>query len=260
MLYPLFRVYYYQDGTDVELLKVQLAESVDEIHALKTRLHKEMMEKQALEYKNKELVEKLLQAREGLQETHNALYKVQQSTDELAEKDEERDYKVKVAMEQVKLKDEKIAELQSKLLESEDGERVQNATTSYRKIIMEKDEIIRVLEEQQFNSQNQLAKRKRENQRLSEEKADLEFTVETKTKRIETLENSYRELQQKLDSLTAAGGVLSKESLLAQLLLQALPPGFGAAAAAATAAANASSNAASGNVSLFDGTSLISCL
>ena len=64
-----------------------------------SRLHTELKERHLLEVKNKDLNEKLIDARKGLLETGSALLKVQQVTEQLMNKREQKDIQLQRAME-----------------------------------------------------------------------------------------------------------------------------------------------------------------
>ncbi len=101
------------------LLKIQLSETVEENSMMKSRLHVELKERHTLEMKNKELTEKLLDARKGLQETGAALYKVQQATDQLMRKRDQREVQLQRALDGNTIYEAKIAELEAKLTKTE---------------------------------------------------------------------------------------------------------------------------------------------
>ena len=75
----------------VQLLRMQLSETLEENAIIKNRLHMELKERHSLEVKNRDLSEKLLDAKRGLHETGSALYKVQQATDQLLNKRDQRE-------------------------------------------------------------------------------------------------------------------------------------------------------------------------
>ena len=178
----------------------QLSETIDENSMMKSRLHMELKERHILEMKIKDLTEKLLDARKGLQETGAALYKVQQATDALMKKRDQREIQLQKAQEVNAAQEARIVELEGKLSKAIDGTKVQATIGSFRKIIAEKDDIIRILEEQQYNTQTQLTKVKRESQRFAEEKQELEQTILAKQKKISALETAFRQLESKLSS------------------------------------------------------------
>lgn len=84
---------------DYEQLKMQLTEILEENSLLKSRVHAELKERHLLEGRNKELTDKLLDARKGLQETGTALFRVQQATEQLMNRRDQREVQLQRAIE-----------------------------------------------------------------------------------------------------------------------------------------------------------------
>lgn len=205
---------------DYGTLKMQLMEVLEENALIKSRLHMELKERHILEAKNKDLSEKLIDAKTGLQQTGAALYKLQQATDQLMSKRDRRDEQLQRAMDQNKAYEVQIAELEAKLDETSEDAKLQYAINNYRKIIIEKDEIIRTLEDEQMQIQNQFAKSKRENSLLTEEKNDLQSLIETRQRKISHLESVLQNLKERnavLEAealqITTAASISTKEPI-----------------------------------------------
>ena len=160
---------------------------------LRSRLRMELQEKQALEMKVSELTDKLVEAKKGLQETSLALHKVQMATNQLMAKRDQRELQLQAAIDQNHLYEKKISELENHISRmNEISEAKSGAHTHSEKLINEQLEKIHQLEEEGGLLKGQISSLRRENMRLTDEKTDLEYALETKKKRIAFLEETLK--------------------------------------------------------------------
>jgi len=185
---------------EIALLRVQLSETMEENSLIKTRLHMELKERHTMDSKNKELNDKLMDARKGLQETGTALFKLQQATDQLMNKRDQREVQLQKAQEINRLNVAKISDLEARLSVAEDGMKFQTAAANYRKLLIEKEDIIHQLEDSQTQNLTQMSKLKRDNQLLVDEKKDLESILESRQKRISILESHIVKLNEEYNA------------------------------------------------------------
>ncbi len=173
-----------------------MSQSIEESDLLRNRLRLELQEKQNLELKVTELTEKLVEAKKGLQETSLALHKVQMATNQLMTKRDQREIDLQVATEQNRTYERKISELESKILHMEGlSDAKQSVTQHSEKLLADKLLVIQGLEEENSSLRSQINTFKRDQIRASEEKQELEYTLEAKKKRITSLEEHIKGLE-----------------------------------------------------------------
>lgn len=170
-----------------------------------------------LEVKNKDLNEKLIDARKGLLETGSALLKVQQVTEQLMNKREQKDIQLQRAMELHKQYEIRIADLETKLSLTEDGVKLHATVSSYRKIIGDKDDIIMGLEKENADLKANFSKAKKEyilsDQKLAEQMHEVE-SLQHKVSSLESIiqkqEAARAELEFKKEQAVAATSAANK--------------------------------------------------
>jgi hypothetical protein len=179
---------------DVELLRIQLSETLQENNQIKMRLHVELKDRFILEAKNNELNEKLINAGKVLQETGTTLFKLQKATDQLMKKRDHREIKLQKALEINKQLETRVIELETRILEMGDRVKVQSTISHYFKIIENKNELIQTLETEHELLKEKLSKTNKEALTLIGDKNHLEEIVQSKENRILQLEANLSEL------------------------------------------------------------------
>jgi len=183
-------------GEDFSKMQARLTRALEDADMLRSRLRMELQEKQSLEMKVTELTDKLVEAKKGLQETSLALHKVQMATNQLMSKRDQRELQLQSAIDQNHLYEKKIAELETHIHHmTELNDAKSGAHTHTEKLISEQVTQIKHLEEESGLLKGQVSSLRRENMRLADEKADLEYMLETKKKRITLLEEHIKTVE-----------------------------------------------------------------
>lgn len=183
-------------GEDFSKMQARLTRALEDADMLRSRLRMELQEKQSLEMKVTELTDKLVEAKKGLQETSLALHKVQMATNQLMSKRDQRELQLQSAIDQNHLYEKKIAELETHIHHmTEINDAKSGAHTHTEKLISEQVTQIKHLEEESGLLKGQVSSLRRENMRLADEKADLEYMLETKKKRITLLEEHIKTVE-----------------------------------------------------------------
>ena len=171
----------------------------------------ELKERHMLEVKNKDLNEKLLDARKGLLETGSALLKVQQATEQLMNKREQKDLQLQRALESHKQYEIKIADLETKLSLSEDGVKLHATVSSYRKIINDKDDLIIALEKENSDLKSAFSKAKKEFTIGDQERAEHIQSIESLQRKAASLEAIVKKLETSKAALESSKASLEAE-------------------------------------------------
>jgi len=205
------------NGQDVLQLQVQLAKAMDDTSLLRSRLRSELENRQLLESKVTDLTEKLSDAKRGLSDTKSALNKVQAVASQLISKRDEREVQLQTALDQNGIYERKIAELEMHIshLSQINATAAQTSSSITEKILNEHVERNKQLDDELNQVRSQLAAMKRENMRLTEEKTDLEYMLESKKKRITVLEEHVKANEVQIPSDMLAS---TRESFLMQML------------------------------------------
>lgn len=167
------------------------------------RLHMELKERHSIEAKNKDLNDKLMDARQGLLETGTALFKVQQATEQLMSKREQKDIQLQRAMEAHKQYEIKIADLETKLSLADDGVKLSSTVSSYRKIISEKEELLMGIEKENAEVKSALSKTRKELAIMEQDKVEQEHLLRGYQKKLLGQESAVKELEAKNTQLEA---------------------------------------------------------
>jgi hypothetical protein len=178
---------------DTSKLQARLTRALEDSDMLRSRLRMELQEKQALEMKVSELTDKLVEAKRGLQETSLALHKVQMATNQLMAKRDQRELQLQACIDQNHLYEKKISELENHISRmNEISDAKTGAHTHSEKLITDQLEKLHQLEEESGILKGQVNTLRRENVRLTDEKTDLEYVLESKKKRIGVLEEHIK--------------------------------------------------------------------
>lgn len=187
---------------NVNLLQIQLAETMEENAFLKARLNAEMKLKRSLEGKNIELSQNLAESKKVLQSTGAALMQVHHQTNEMKSKRDERELQLSNAMSRNKDLQVQIDELEARLEELQFGNNPsQTMMETYKKMLTEKADLIVTLEEQQTNNQVQLSQLRKETILLKEAKDEMESKIEEKDRKIGTLLKKVSLLEEELKTV-----------------------------------------------------------
>jgi predicted nuclease with TOPRIM domain len=181
------------------MLKNQLTEALEENAFIKSRLNAELKERHLMEAKYKELNKKFSESKKALQATGAALLQVHNQTSEMKNKRDEREIQLDEALSLNRNLNSKIAELESRLEQALMANGNGTTTANLKKLIDDKENLIKAMEEQQVQLQSQMSKIRRDNYRLGEENAELQEAVESKNRKIANLAKKVSALEEELE-------------------------------------------------------------
>ena len=183
------------------LLKSQLTDALEENAFVKSRLNAELKERHLMEAKYKELNKKFTESKKALQATGAALLQVHNQTSEMKNKRDEREIQLDEALSLNRNLNSKIAELESRLEQALLSNNTGTTTANLKKLIEDKENLIKSMEEQQVQLQSQMSKIRRDNYRLGEENAELQEALESKNRKIANLVKKVGVLEEELEAV-----------------------------------------------------------
>eukprot|EP00981_Chlorochromonas_danica_P003662 scaffold681_cov173-Ochromonas_danica.AAC.25 len=178
-----------------------MVELMEENKMLLFNLQTEINARQKLESRNGELTEKLTDAKKGLQETRNALIKVQQTTEHLVRRRDEREEQLAKVMAISRTYERRIEELEVLATKSEEVPKLQTQLNSTKMSLIEKEELISDLQRQQQRLQQDLQNNKKQNDILLTEKLEKERNLQSANDKIRDLERDLKLEQQRVQLL-----------------------------------------------------------
>lgn len=206
-------------GQDMLQMQVTLAKAMDDTSILRSRLRAELEHRQVLENKIADLTEKLSDAKRGLQETKSALNKVQTVASQLIAKRDEREVQLQQALDQNGVYERKIAELEMHISHVSQLAEAQNNSAVSEKLLQGYKERERLLEDELATMRTQWQQAKREVVRLADEKADVEYALESKKKRIAVLEEHAAKVSAESTNILTPDLIAStRDSILMSML------------------------------------------
>ena len=174
-----------EDSSDrLFMLKSQLTEALEENAFIKSRLNAELKERHQMEAKYKELNKKFTESKKALQATGAALLQVHNQTSEMKNKRDEREIQLDEALNLNRNLNSKIAELETRLEQALLSNNSGSTTSNLKRLIEDKEGLIKSMEEQQLQLQGQMSKIRRDNYRLGEENSELQEAVDAKNRKI----------------------------------------------------------------------------
>lgn len=179
---------------DIQHVRMQLARSMEECDALRAHLRSEQHERQVLENKVSDLFSKLVEAKNELQKTSMALSQVQNAMQKLLSNRDQRELQLQSSQDKVGQQERKIVELETRCIDFQTTiEQKKTEKTHLEKRCQELQDKINSLENEVGDCHSQIAAIKREKNRIIEEKADVEYNLEAKKKRITVLEEQLKQ-------------------------------------------------------------------
>lgn len=169
-----------------------MIELFEENNLLRISLQGEMTMRQKLEARNEELNGKLIDAKQGLQETRNALLKVQQTTEQLVARRDEREQQLSKIMSISKNYEKRIQELEMQAMKAEDAAKLQTLLTNAKMNIIEKEDTISELQRQGNRSVQTITSMRSEIKELNDSKFDLEGRLAHAHEKMRDLERNLR--------------------------------------------------------------------
>jgi len=182
------------------MLKSQLTEALEENAFIKSRLNAELKERHQMEAKYKELNKKFTESKKALQATGAALLQVHNQTSEMKNKRDEREIQLDEALNLNRNLNSKIAELETRLEQALLSNNSGSTTANLKRLIEDKEGLIKSMEEQQLQLQGQMSKIRRDNYRLGEENAELQEAVDAKNRKIANLVKKAATLEEELEA------------------------------------------------------------
>lgn len=174
-----------------------------------------------LDARNQELNRKFMESRKALQATGEMLLKVHNQVTEMRSKSEEREVQLQGAMELNKNLTAKLVEMEGRMEGAQTNSSTSSTTVAaLKKMVSEKEDHIKGLEEQQLQIQAQVSKLRRENYRLSELTTEQQDDLDSKERKIVTLEKKASTLVEVLSQLQ----ISAAESMIKQQQQQSQPP------------------------------------
>eukprot|EP01032_Pedospumella_encystans_P031885 gene31885-35991_t len=140
------------------MLKSQLTEALEENAFIKSRLNAELKERHQMEAKYKELNKKFTESKKALQATGAALLQVHNQTSEMKNKRDEREIQLDEALNLNRNLNSKIAELETRLEQALLSNNSGSTTANLKRLIEDKEGLIKSMEEQQLQLQGQMSK------------------------------------------------------------------------------------------------------
>jgi len=190
----------------MQMMKMQLHEALEENAFVKSRLNAELKERHILESKQKDMTRKFAESRKALQATGAALLQVHTQTSELKNKRDEREVLLDEALGINKQLNGRIAELETRLEHALLGNGAASTTTTLKRLIEDKEELISAMEEQQVQLQSHMSKIRRDNYQMGDLNAELQEAVDAKNRKISNLLKKTENLSEELDRLAALTG------------------------------------------------------
>jgi len=198
-------------------LKAQNAQLLEENSFIKARLNAELKERHMLDARNQELNRKFMESRKALQATGEMLLKVHNQVTEMRSKSEEREVQLQGALELNKNLTAKLVDMEGRMEGVQSNSSVSSTTVlALKKMVSDKEEHIKGLEEQQLQIQAQVSKLRRENYRLSELTTEQQDDLDSKERKIITLEKKASTLVEVLSQLqiSAAESMIKQQQQL----------------------------------------------
>ena len=180
-----------------------------------------------LDARNQELNRKFMESRKALQSTGEMLLKVHNQVTEMRSKSEEREVQLQGALELNKNLTAKLVDMEGRMEGMQSNSSNSSTTvTALKKMVSEKEDHIKGLEEQQLQIQAQVSKLRRENYRLSELTDEQQDDLNSKERKIVTLEKKASTLVEVLSQLqiTAAESMIKQQQQQQQQQQQSQPP------------------------------------
>ena len=177
-----------------------------------------------LDARNQELNRKFMESRKALQATGEMLLKVHNQVTEMRSKSEEREVQLQGALELNKNLTAKLVDMEGRMEGAQSNSSSSSTTiAALKKLVSEKEDHIKGLEEQQLQVQAQVSRLRRENYRLSELTTEQQDDLESKERKIVTLEKKASTLVEVLSQLqiSAAESMIKQQQQQQQ---QSQPP------------------------------------
>jgi len=194
-------------------LKAHHAQLLEENSFIKARLNAELKERHMLDARNQELNRKFMESRKALQATGEMLLKVHNQVTEMRSKSEEREVQLQGALELNKNLTAKLVDMEGRMEGAQSNSSTSSTTiAALKKLVSEKEDHIKGLEEQQLQVQAQVSRLRRENYRLSELTTEQQDDLESKERKIVTLEKKASTLVEVLSQLQ----ISAAESMIKQ--------------------------------------------
>ena len=179
----------------VRNLKSKLQEVEEECMRYSIALQGEVKEKRKLELRNSDLSSKLSDARQGLRDTQAALSHVQQATEVLIMKRDQRDQQLQRVLAENKVYEARVYELENALRSSE---------TSIKSLTANRDDLIDKLQGQLGDGQDSLFRAQSEAVRLRGEKELIDAELDSTRRKLATVEVRSKQAESNLHTTYAA--------------------------------------------------------
>jgi len=179
----------------VRNLKSKLQEVEEECMRYSIALQGEVKEKRKLELRNSDLSSKLSDARQGLRDTQAALSHVQQATEVLIMKRDQRDQQLQRVLAENKVYEARVYELENAL---------RNSENSLKSLTANRDDLIDKLQQQIGDGQDSLFKAQSEAVRLRGEKELIDAELDSTRRKLATVEVRSKQAESNLHTTYAA--------------------------------------------------------
>jgi chromosome segregation ATPase len=176
-----------------ESLQSQLARLVEENDILSSRFRIQMNEKQIQKLQITDLSNKLMEAKNGLKDTSDALQKLWKATNQLLKQRDAREQQLQESLQNIEQQRQVILDLESKLAEQTniiDNKRIERSLQN--KKVSELQEQLLAMGDELNVVTLELSAKKRENCHILADKLDLESLLESKKRRIDLLEERLK--------------------------------------------------------------------
>ncbi|RYH06179.1 hypothetical protein EON65_43210, partial [archaeon] len=198
-----------EDGLDISALNLneinqKIIELLDENNMLRISLQGETSLRVQLEDRNHELNEKLMEAKEGLQETRNALLKVQQTTELMVSKRDERESQMNKMIQMSRQYEKRISELEGEAGKAEELGKTQTLLSNAKMMLIEKDETISDLKGQMHRAQQALVTIHEELKTITDRKISCENQLIVANSKLKDLERLVKVEAEKVARLQEA--------------------------------------------------------
>jgi hypothetical protein len=205
------------DLQDLSMAEIhqKFSEIYDENNLLRISLQAEVNIREKLEKKNREISEKLVETRQGLQETRTALINLQAVTEDLIQRKEEREMQLQKVISISKTYERRIAELETNSVKSEEVAKLHSIISSTKMAVMEKEEAMQQLEQQILQLQQAVRSARSDVQVAVEDKKFVEVKLQHAGEKINQLDSTVEKQKEKMTDMQMA--TMSLESTISSL-------------------------------------------
>jgi DNA repair exonuclease SbcCD ATPase subunit len=167
----------------------------DENQALRAAIQHEQKLRLASEHMCRDLEQKFVETKQGLVSTKEALVKVQAAADQMMGKRDQREAQIQKLQSMNKAYEGRILELEQKMTDESGVSPRDNAQIArFKKLLQDKEDDNRRLEQEVTEYSLEVNALKRENKRLNDEKKDAQYAVDAAEKKIMTMDMRFKSI------------------------------------------------------------------